>query len=294
MIKLLPLLFLIIISNSVYAQQVNVQADYNAMGDCLFSAYNNTKVPMFLNIDLADLENTVFTEPLPYVKKLDPGFNSLFTLLRDPDADVPRFTYQLRVFRSNPVAKVDLSFPYVLPFKTGEEVEVVAVDDIDGFWGQDEPESWYATGFSAQAGDEVFATRSGIIAEVVGESRSGEAQKWYNAWTNAITVLQEDGTLICYHNVIGDSKVLKVGEKVFAGQEIGKIAKNANTLVILIWHESLFSKSPRFIIPRFVSKQQEVPEILIVSNQYTVVHPQETLELEMSAKEKRKVRKQSK
>ena len=288
MVKHFLFFFLIIFGSRILAQPVSVQADYNAVGDCLFSAYNNTKVPMFLNIDLADLENTVFTESLPYVRKLQPGFNSLFTLQRDPDADVPRFTYQVKVFRSNPVAKIDTKFPYLMPFKEGTKVEVFDVTDIDGFWGQEEPESWYATGFLSTEREEVFACRNGIVAEVVGAERSGEAAGWYNTWTNNITLLQDDGTLICYHNVVDDTGTLKVGEKIYAGQTIGRLVNKANTLVILIWYDSLFAKSPRFIIPHFVTGEGK-ESVLISTEEYEVIHPTEIVGLEMTAKEKRKI-----
>lgn len=288
MMKHLLIFFLLILSIRILAQPVNVQADYDAIGDCLFSAYNNSKVPVFLNVDLADLENTVFTEPLPYVKKLEPGYNSLFTLLRDPGADVPRFNYQIKVFRSNPVAKVDPKFPYLLPFAVGQKVEVFDVKEIEGFWGQEEPESWYATGFLTEGGEDVFACRNGMVAEISGAQRNGESTDWYNTWNNSISLLQDDGTLICYHNVVDLGKKLEIGEKVYAGQLLGKIANNAKTLVILIWHDSLFSKSLRFVIPHFVTGE-ESPETLISTVEYEVVHPNDVLGLEMSAKEKRKI-----
>lgn len=288
MTKGILIFILIFFSVNANSQSVTVQADYNAMGDCLFSAYNNTTVPMFLNIDLADLENTVFTETLPYVKKLDPGYNSLFTLQRDPDADVPRFNYELKVFRSNPVAKAELKFPYLLPFASGKEVRVFDVESVDGFWGQEGLGSWYATGFYTDNGEEVFASRNGIVAEKVGATRSGEATNWYNTWTNCITILLDDGTLICYHNVVDRENKLKVGQKVYAGQFIGKITGEAGTLEILIWYDSLFTKLPRFIIPQFVTGIG-AQETLISTKEYKVVHPTDILGLEMTSKEKRKI-----
>lgn len=288
MTKRFLIFLLIVFSNKIFAQPVTVQADYNSMGDCLFSAYNNMQVPMFLNINLADLENTVFTEPLPYVKKLEPGYSDLFTLQRDPDADVPRFNYELKVFRSNPRAKVDLNFPYLFPFAEGRKVQVFDVKGVDGFSGKDGLGSWAATGFYAQEGESVFACRNGIVVEVVGAERSGDVANWYHSWTNAVTLLQDDGTLICYHNVVDPEKTLKLGEKVYAGQTIGKIVSEATDLTIMIFHDSLFSKYPIFIIPQFVFADGS-QGILSSAKEYTVVHPVDIIGLEMSAKEKRKI-----
>jgi len=50
-----------------HAQLVEVQANYNNVGDVDFVAYNNSPAPLYLNLDFADLENTVFREPLPYI-----------------------------------------------------------------------------------------------------------------------------------------------------------------------------------------------------------------------------------
>ena len=128
--KLFILIISVFLFGGVNAQLVEVRADYNSIGDCIFSAVNNAKTPMYLNIDFADLQNTTFNETLPFVKKLDPGFNSLFTLERYLDADVPRFNYQVKTFRSNPSSIVNLDFPYLIPFETGTKVK--AKDLISG------------------------------------------------------------------------------------------------------------------------------------------------------------------
>jgi len=269
------------------AQLVEVQANYNGVGDVDFVAYNNTPAPLFLNVDFADLENTTFNEPLPYIKRLEPGFNTLFTLHRYPDADVPRFNYQLKTFRSDPMALADLDFPYLIPFSQGKEVSVFDVKSLTGFWGTSLPESWNATGFLTTPGEPVFASRTGIVVEVTGSQRAGEPQTWYHTWTNSVTVLQPDGTLICYRNVIDNAKKLKVNEKIFAGQQLGVVAPGATEVIVLIFQHSLNSADLRFVIPEFVTGENETG-ILLSSQKYHVVHPIEIRGLEMSNREKRR------
>lgn len=268
--------------------QVQVQADYNALGDCLFSAYNNATVPVYLQINFADLENTYFSEPLPYVKRLAPGFNNLFTLPRDPDADVPRFNYDIKTFRSDPMAQVDLDFPYLMPFAPGSKVTVFDVKEINGFWGKDGLDSWSATGFEAKPGDAVYAARTGIVVEIVGAERKGDPKSWYHAWNNSITLLQPDGTLICYRNVVASSEKLKVGDILYAGQEMGKVAGGADNIKLLIFHDSLHTRNLLFVIPQFVTDETG-NGILNSSTTYTVAHPREIRALEMSKKEQRRI-----
>ncbi len=272
----------------VSAQPVEVQADYNAVGDCIFSAYNNSKVPLFLHLKFGDLQNTAFPESVPYVKKLTPGFNDLFTLLRYEGQDVPRFNYEIKVFRSNPLSKIDFDFPYLIPFKAGKTVNVFDVKEIEGFWGNEDLDSWTAAGFFANAGDEVFASRNGTIAEIAGAERKGDANLWYNAWTNTVTILQPDGTLMCYHNVTVNDKNLKAGDEIYAGQKLGAVSRGEEQVKILIMYQSLFSDDPKFIIPKFIYDNDKI-EILNSSSEYVVTHPYEIRALEMTRKEQRKI-----
>lgn len=268
-------------------QLVEVQANYTSEGDVEFVAYNNTPAPLFLNLDFADLENTVFHEPLPYIKLLEPGFNTLFTLLREPDAEVPRFNYQIKIFRSDPMTMTNLDFPYLIPFSEGSEIAVTEVKSLKGFWGADEPGEWNATGFVSKPGETVFASRTGIVVEVAGTRRTGEPQTWYHTWNNSITVLQPDGTLICYRNVSDAGNKLRVGEKVFAGQQIGVVADGSSEVILLIFHHSLNTPDLRFIIPRFVTGAKET-SLLLSSQKFTVIHPKEIRGMEMTSREKRR------
>ena len=286
--KFLILIIYIFLFEGISAQSVEVQADYNSIGDCVFSAHNNSKTPMFINIDFADLENTTFNEQLPYVKKLDPGFNSLFILERDLDADVPRFNYQMKTFRSDPSSIIDLDFPYLIPFEVGSNVRAKEVKSIAGFWGTTELKSWVAIGFHANGGDKVYASRQGIIVEISGQTKNDDSQTWYTTWNNTITLLQADGTLICYRNVVDKSKALKLNQKIHAGQLMGEIAPGASDIKILIYQNSLSSKDFRFLIPLFSVGEKET-EIINVAKEYTVVHPNSVRGLEMSKKERRKI-----
>lgn len=270
------------------AQLVEVQANYNSIGDVDFIAYNNSKAPLFLNIDFADLENTTFNEPLPYIRLLEPGFNSLFTLERDLDADVPRFNYQIKYFRSNPMAQINLNFPYLIPLAPGTDAQPFDVQNIKGFWRLKEPKGWLATGFVATQGQTVCAARNGIVVEVIGSVRNTDTLTWYNAWTNVITLLQSDGTLMCYHNVADPKKKLKIGDKVFAGQQLGVIAPGASELVLLNYRESLNSDDLVFIIPQFVTAKNKT-ELVTSSKKYKIVHPERIITLEMNKKEIRKL-----
>ena len=270
----------------IKAQLVEVQYNFNNIGDCIFGANNYAKTPMFLNLSFTNIEYTTFEEPLPYVKKLDPGFTGLFTLLREEDK-APQFIFDIKTYRSNPVPDVNLDFPYLIPFAPGTRVKPVDVTNMVGFWGAEEPKSWKATGFVANPGEPVYAARQGQIVEIVGDSRSGDSKLWYHTWTNAITLLQPDGTLITYKNVIDKDKKLELNQKIQAGEILGEVAPNSSEIVLTMYHNTLTSSDLQFVIPLFVTAPGKT-EIVNSALNVEVVHPLEIRGLEMSKKEIKK------
>lgn len=270
----------------IKAQLVEVQYNFNNIGDCIFGANNYAKTPMFLNLSFTNIEYTTFEEPLPYVKKLDPGFTGLFTLLREEEK-APQFIFDIKTYRSNPVPDVNLDFPYLIPFAPGTRVKPVDVTNMTGFWGAEEPKSWKATGFVANPGEPVYAARQGQIVEIVGDSRSGDPKLWYHTWTNAITLLQPDGTLISYKNVIDKDKKLELNQKIQAGEILGEVAPNSSEIMLTMYHNSLTSSDLLFIIPLFVTAPGKT-EIVNSALNIEVVHPLEIRGLEMSKKEIKK------
>ncbi len=269
------------------AQLVEVEYNYNGVGDCVFGAVNYLKTPVFLNIDFADLQNTTFNETLPYVKKLAPGYNNLFILTREGD-DVPRFNYNVKSYRSNPMAQVNLDFPYLIPFAPGEKITPFDVKSIGGFWGQNEPDSWVATGFLAHPGQKIYASRQGEIVEIVGSKRNEDTKTWYNTWLNTITLLQTDGTLFCYKNVVDPEKKLQLNQKIHAGEILGEVAPNSKELILLIFQNTLSSDDLVFIIPQFQTAADKI-EMLNSTMNIEVVHPAEVRGLEMTKRERKKI-----
>jgi len=272
------------------AQFIEVQYNYNNIGDCIFGAQNNSKTPLFMNLFFTNIEYTSFKEPLPYVKKLDPGFTSLFTMLREEEK-APQFIFEIKTYRSNPQPDVNLDFPYLVPFAPGSNVKPVDVKNIAGFWGDNEPKSWKATGFAAKPGEPVYAARQGQIVEIAGATREGDSKLWYHTWTNAITLLQPDGTLITYKNVIDKDKKLELNQKIQAGQVLGEVAPNSSEIVLMIYHNKLNSADLLFIIPLFVTAPGKT-EIINSALNIEVVHPPEIRGLEMTKKEIKKILKE--
>lgn len=271
-----------------YSQPVEVRVDYNAVGDAEFTAYNNTKAPLFVHIILGDLQNTYYQETLPIVKMVEPGFNSLFNLERDiSTAGGVRFHHEIKIFRSNPIPKVNLDFPYLIPLKPGTQGKSVLIKNMDGFAGLQAANSWVATGFEVQPGDDVFVARNGTIVEIAGSQREKNSLINYNGWNNTVTILQPDGTLASYCNVSVPEKMWKTGDKVYAGQLLGQIVPGETTLIFIVFHENIRTKNLNFIFPKFFIDTNKT-DIILSETEFTVLQPEHIRGLEMDKREKRK------
>ncbi len=288
MYRLTFLVLLVIFYSELKAQLVEVDNNVISAGDVVFGATNFTKTPLFLKVEFTELQNTTEDYRLVYYNKLEPGYNSLFNLTRANGSGVPFFSYKTKVYRSDPVANVNLDFPYLIPLEPGNNATIFDVKNIDGFWGDENLKSWTATGFNSSPGDAVYAARTGEIVEIVGQERTGNSDFWYNTWTNVITVLQPDGTLILYKNIIVRDRNLKLNQKIFAGQILGEVAPDSHEIVILIYHNSGRSDDLLFIIPQFITTPGKVEMVNSLMN-INVIHPKEIRGLEMTQREQRRI-----
>lgn len=268
------------------AQLVEVVNNSTSGGDVIFGATNFSKTPVFLKIEFTELQNTMDDDILIRVNKLMPGYNNLFTLTRGFSPNQPYFYYKTGTYRSDPMANVNLDFPYLIPLKPKRVATVFDVPNIDGFWGEVKLKRWAATGFNVQPGEKIYAIRTGEVVEIVGNERKSNSEFWYNTWTNCITVLQPDGTLITYKNVIDSDKKLKLNQKIYAGQVLGEVAPRKDEITIVIYHNTL-DGDLSFIIPQYVTEPNKI-EMLNRTMQIDVVHPKEIRGLEMTKREQRK------
>jgi hypothetical protein len=223
-----------------------------------------------------------------YFNKLKPGYNSLFSLAKGFGAGSPYYYYKIKTYRSDPTANVNLDFPYLIPLSPGKTATVFDVKSIDGFWGNEKLVRWAATGFNVQSGDKVYASRSGEIVEIVDKTRSENPEQWYNTWLNVITILQPDGTLITYKNVIDIDQKLRLNQKVYAGELLGEVVPNETELVVMIYHNTIRNDDLMFVIPQFVTTPGKI-EMLNTAMDIKVVHPIDVRALEMTKREQRRI-----
>lgn len=279
------ILFSILIYSGIMAAaqgNVSIKYNYDASGNASFTAENYTPVPVYIVLDFSYLRNTSFSEPLPYIKRIEPGSTSLFTIYREPDMPAPDFNIEYQWFPSNPRPEIDPKQPYLIPAKEGTSVRISGARPG---W-ENRP-----VVFVINQSDQVCATRKGIVVKVI-SNITGDMSAGNQGLLNYIDILHDDGTIGEYINFAYRGIACEIGQKVFPGQVLGKAAPDANGNGLLgfrLYHHNLSSKNPRYIIPEFYTETGKT-EQLTVDRSYRSVHPAEIIEKEMSRKEKRSLK----
>jgi len=141
-------------------------------------------------------------------------------LSRDEAVARMKDRYRFVSYMGDPAAiRPDLSHLYRLPFKPGKSYRL-----SQGFHGKQSHNhdgSRYAVDFQLEVGEAVHAARSGTVAKVVDWFReAGDRSRIKEA--NLIVVLHEDGTMAHYVHLDHGGSLVKQGDRVEVGQEIGR------------------------------------------------------------------------
>ena len=115
------------------------------------------------------------------------------------------------------------SSPYVLPYPVGNTYYVNQGNCSTG--GHHGPYR-YAYDFAMPIGTTVTAARAGVVAEMRMKFRNGQAGEGESNW---IKIRHADGTIAAYSHLTENGALVKIGDRVVAGQPIGLSGNSGNT-----------------------------------------------------------------
>ena len=128
------------------------------------------------------------------------------------------FELSLAGFPGNPSAKPQ-DVEYLLPLRQPRS----RVDQ--GFGGQfshDDEQNRYALDFYADIGTQVLAARAGTVMQVESDfSKAGLKREKYGGRANFVRIVHDDGTMGIYAHLQTQGALVRVGQRVEAGQQIG-------------------------------------------------------------------------
>lgn len=108
---------------------------------------------------------------------------------------------------------------YLLPLRQ----EALRIDQgYGGSFSHADPENRYAVDFAAAIGTPVQAARSGVVMQVESDfDKAGLKLEKYGGRANLIRILHEDGSMAVYAHLKTEGVLVRVGQHVRAGQQIG-------------------------------------------------------------------------
>jgi len=91
-----------------------------------------------------------------------------------------------------------------------------------GSFSHDDPQNRYAVDFAADIGTPVLAARDGVVMQVENDfAKAGLSREKYGGRANFIRILHDDGTMALYAHLREEGVLVRVGQRVRAGQQIG-------------------------------------------------------------------------
>lgn len=159
---------------------------------------------------------------------------------------------------------------------------------LEKFFGKEGEKRITGLGFSTTAGDTIFASRGGLVTEVVDNAASTSENTSFHATENYLEVFHKDGTFARYKLFQNGGIFVSPGEEVIPGQPLGIIGgenyKQGSHLRFSIYCPDRPDYS---YVPDFCLSQEEVgkPEPRVM---YKSWHPVAIVVREMSKKGKKK------
>ncbi len=129
------------------------------------------------------------------------------------------FELRLDGIPGDPSAKpVDVE--YLLPLQRRE----IRIDQgFGGAFSHADPQNRHALDFAAEEGTPVVAAREGVVMQVESDfDKAGLNREKYGGRANFVRILHADGTMALYAHLQAEGVLVRAGQRVRAGQQIGR------------------------------------------------------------------------
>lgn len=110
-------------------------------------------------------------------------------------------------------------YEYLLPLQQrGFRID----QGFGGGFSHNDSQNRYAVDFAADIGTPVLAARDGVVMQVENDfAKAGLNRERYGGRANFIRILHDDGTMALYAHLREEGALVRVGQRVRAGQQIG-------------------------------------------------------------------------
>lgn len=184
-----------------------------------FNAKNNSLYPYILEIKFGEFRNL---SPRVFEKKVIvlPGNNRLFIFRIMDKNEAPALTYQTKYYLASTNTTEEKFNSYLIPIGENKIVDLYALNENGSL-------KKFVNHFVMKSGDIVFCARKGVVTAL--PDNQDNVDRIYNS---SLEIRHDDGTIAVYLGLNPDNQIVKLGQKVFPSQPIGKV----NDSNLLIFH----------------------------------------------------------
>ena len=192
----------------------------NDNGRYLAWADNTLAGPIEVMLQLAHNDNIVGDPPLPARATVPARGSALVAVLTVADPHRGGgFELRLDPIPGDPSAK-PLDVEYQLPLR---QTSLRIDQGYGGSFSHTDPQNRYAVDFAAAIGTPVLAARGGVVMQVESDfEKAGLNLEKYGGRANFVRILHDDGTMGLYAHLDLDGVLVRVGQRVRSGQQIGR------------------------------------------------------------------------
>jgi murein DD-endopeptidase MepM/ murein hydrolase activator NlpD len=190
-----------------------------------FYSVNLFEVPFQFKIYIDNLSSFNYSETFPFyfISKAKEGKKFLFSLKTSEKVE-PKFWLETCI--GDPLSSSMDNYIYTLPYENSKEFFV-----YQGYNSNftHKGSASYSVDFSMPIGTPICAVRDGIVYNVVDNNNKSGLSSYYTKYANFISIYHPDGTYSIYAHIKYKGSLVKIGQKVKAGQIIGYSGNTGRT-----------------------------------------------------------------
>lgn len=182
-------------------------------------ADNRLSGPIEVQLDFSRSDNVIGQPMLPARATVAARGSALVAVLSSADPERGfDFELQMESLPGDPNARPG-NVDYLLPLQQA----AFRIDQgYGGHFSHRDAQNRYAVDFAADIGTPVLAARDGVVMQVESDfDKAGLNLERYGGRANFVRILHEDGAMTLYAHLKSEGVLVRVGQRVRAGQQIG-------------------------------------------------------------------------
>jgi murein DD-endopeptidase MepM/ murein hydrolase activator NlpD len=182
-------------------------------------ADNHLSGPVQVQLDFSRSDNVIGNPVLPARATVGARGSALVAVLSSADPDRGfDFELQMDSLPGDPTAR-PRDVEYLLPL---QQAQFRIDQGYGGHFSHRDGQNRYAVDFAADIGTPVLAAREGVVMQVESDfDKAGLDLEKYGGRANYVRILHDDGTMALYAHLREEGVLVRVGQRVRAGQRIG-------------------------------------------------------------------------